>query len=50
MYGKAYEDVCFSLGHHAQLNQPHMIPTGNFPMRRMPPDDIQDDFDWDSIV
>ncbi|KAM9443508.1 forkhead box protein J3 isoform 1-T1 [Clarias gariepinus] len=37
-------------GHHAQMNQQHMMPTGNFPMRRMPADDIQDDFDWDSIV
>ncbi|KAI1890480.1 hypothetical protein AGOR_G00154140 [Albula goreensis] len=37
-------------GHHPQLNQQHMIPTGSFQMRRMPTDDIQDDFDWDSIV
>ncbi|MBN3311344.1 FOXJ3 protein, partial [Atractosteus spatula] len=37
-------------GHHAPMNQQHMIPTGNFQMRRLPPDDIQDDFDWDSIV
>ncbi|XP_066528359.1 forkhead box protein J3 [Hoplias malabaricus] len=37
-------------GHHAQMNQQHMMPTGNFQMRRMPADDIQDDFDWDSIV
>ncbi|KAG8007704.1 Forkhead box protein J3 [Nibea albiflora] len=37
-------------GHHAQMNQPHMIPTRNFQMHRMPADDIQDDFDWDSIV
>uniref|UniRef100_A0A3Q1JXL3 Fork-head domain-containing protein n=1 Tax=Anabas testudineus TaxID=64144 RepID=A0A3Q1JXL3_ANATE len=37
-------------GHHAQMNQQHMIPTRNFQMHRMPPDDIQDDFDWDSIV
>uniref|UniRef100_A0A3Q4B897 Fork-head domain-containing protein n=1 Tax=Mola mola TaxID=94237 RepID=A0A3Q4B897_MOLML len=37
-------------GHHAQMNQQHMIPTRNFPMHRMPADDIQDDFDWDSIV
>ncbi|XP_030633175.1 forkhead box protein J3 isoform X2 [Chanos chanos] len=37
-------------GHHAQMNQQHMIPPGNFQMRRMPADDIQDDFDWDSIV
>lgn len=37
-------------GHHAQMNQQHMMPAGNFQMRRMPADDIQDDFDWDSIV
>ncbi|KAK7119371.1 hypothetical protein R3I94_021269 [Phoxinus phoxinus] len=37
-------------GHHAQMNQQHMMPDGNFQMRRMPADDIQDDFDWDSIV
>ncbi|KAA8593322.1 hypothetical protein FQN60_009438, partial [Etheostoma spectabile] len=36
-------------GHHAQMNQQHMIPTRNFQMHRMPADDIQDDFDWDSI-
>lgn len=39
-----------SPGHHAQMNQQHMIPTRNFQMHRMPADDIQDDFDWDSIV
>lgn len=38
------------LGHHAQMNQQHMIPPRNFQMHRMPADDIQDDFDWDSIV
>ncbi|XP_065097293.1 forkhead box protein J3 isoform X2 [Paramisgurnus dabryanus] len=37
-------------GHHAQMSQQHMMPAGNFQMRRMPADDIQDDFDWDSIV
>ncbi|XP_054640188.1 forkhead box protein J3 [Dunckerocampus dactyliophorus] len=38
-------------GHHAQLNQQqHMMPSRNFQMHRMPADDIQDDFDWDSIV
>lgn len=37
-------------GHHAQMNQQHMIPARNFQMHRMPADDIQDDFDWDSIV
>ncbi|XP_068598628.1 forkhead box protein J3 [Brachionichthys hirsutus] len=37
-------------GHHAQMNQQHMLPTRNFQMHRMPADDIQDDFDWDSIV
>uniref|UniRef100_H3DBC7 Forkhead box J3 n=1 Tax=Tetraodon nigroviridis TaxID=99883 RepID=H3DBC7_TETNG len=37
-------------GHHAQMNQQHMIPSRNFQMHRMPADDIQDEFDWDSIV
>ncbi|XP_023697310.1 forkhead box protein J3-like isoform X1 [Paramormyrops kingsleyae] len=37
-------------GHHAQMNQQHMMSPGNFQMRRMPADEIQDDFDWDSIV
>ncbi|CAJ1050541.1 forkhead box protein J3 [Xyrichtys novacula] len=37
-------------GHHAQMNQQHMIPTRNFQMHRMQADEIQDDFDWDSIV
>ncbi|CAI5687532.1 forkhead box protein J3 isoform X2 [Oreochromis niloticus] len=37
-------------GHHAQMNQQHMIPARNFQMHRMQADDIQDDFDWDSIV
>ncbi|KAM6927325.1 forkhead box protein J3 isoform 3-T3 [Xenentodon cancila] len=37
-------------GHHTQMNQQHIIPTRNFQMHRMPADDIQDDFDWDSIV
>ncbi|KAG5275315.1 hypothetical protein AALO_G00146040, partial [Alosa alosa] len=37
-------------GHHPQMNQQHMMPPGNFQMRQMPADDIQDDFDWDSIV
>ncbi|XP_072308645.1 forkhead box protein J3 [Eucyclogobius newberryi] len=37
-------------GHHAQMNQQHMIPSRNFQIQRMQPDDIQDDFDWDSIV
>ncbi|KAJ8371242.1 hypothetical protein SKAU_G00112700 [Synaphobranchus kaupii] len=37
-------------GHHPQMNQQHMISPGNFQMRRMPADEIQDDFDWDSIV
>lgn len=41
---------CVGPGHHAQMNQQHMIPTRNFQMHRMPADDIQDDFDWDSIV
>ncbi|KAM4740475.1 LOW QUALITY PROTEIN: forkhead box protein J3 [Anableps anableps] len=37
-------------GHHAQMNQQHMIPSRTFQMHRMQADDIQDDFDWDSIV
>ncbi|KAK7896680.1 hypothetical protein WMY93_022005 [Mugilogobius chulae] len=41
-------------GHHSQLNQPqpHSLgPAGHFQVRRMlTTDDIQDDFDWDSIV
>ncbi|XP_058849396.1 forkhead box protein J3-like isoform X2 [Acipenser ruthenus] len=37
-------------GHHAAMNQQHMISPANFQMRRLPADDIQDDFDWDSIV
>uniref|UniRef100_A0A3Q3ARJ3 Forkhead box J3 n=1 Tax=Kryptolebias marmoratus TaxID=37003 RepID=A0A3Q3ARJ3_KRYMA len=40
-------------GHHSQLNhhQQHGLPPGHFQVRRMlATDDIQDDFDWDSIV
>ncbi|XP_035295550.1 forkhead box protein J3 isoform X4 [Cricetulus griseus] len=38
-------------GHHGAMNQQHMMPSQAFQMRRsLPPDDIQDDFDWDSIV
>ncbi|RVE73309.1 hypothetical protein OJAV_G00046680 [Oryzias javanicus] len=39
-------------GHHAQMNQQHMMPSRSFQMNRMPPDDTSDvdDFDWDSIV
>ncbi|XP_051957948.1 forkhead box protein J3-like isoform X1 [Xyrauchen texanus] len=37
-------------GHHTPMNQQQMMPAGNCQMRRMPTDDIQDDFDWDSIV
>ncbi|XP_008316859.1 forkhead box protein J3-like [Cynoglossus semilaevis] len=39
-------------GHHSQLSQqPHTLPPGHFQVRRMlAADDIQDDFDWDSIV
>lgn len=40
-------------GHHSQLNQPppHSLGPGHFQVRRMlTTDDIQDDFDWDSIV
>nr|XP_014342709.1 PREDICTED: forkhead box protein J3 [Latimeria chalumnae] len=41
----------FLAGHHGAMNQQHMIPSANFQMRRhLPADDIQDDFDWDSIV
>nr|DBA16376.1 TPA: hypothetical protein GDO54_003772 [Pyxicephalus adspersus] len=37
-------------GHHGVMNQAHIMPS-NFHMRRpLPADDIQDDFDWDSIV
>ncbi|KAG8434293.1 hypothetical protein GDO86_012608 [Hymenochirus boettgeri] len=38
-------------GHHGVMSQQHMMPSSNFHMRRpLPADDIQDDFDWDSIV
>ncbi|XP_053308294.1 forkhead box protein J3 isoform X2 [Spea bombifrons] len=38
-------------GHHGVMNQqPHMMPSSNFHVRSLPADDIQDDFDWDSIV
>ncbi|XP_071073615.1 forkhead box protein J3 isoform X8 [Dasypus novemcinctus] len=38
-------------GHHGAMNQQHIMPSQTFQMRRsLPPDDIQDDFDWDSIV
>ncbi|XP_056400643.1 forkhead box protein J3 [Hyla sarda] len=38
-------------GHHGVMNQAHMMPSTNFHIRRpLPADDIQDDFDWDSIV
>ncbi|KAG7520303.1 forkhead box protein J3-like isoform X1 [Solea senegalensis] len=39
-------------GHHSQLSQQqHTLPPGHFQVRRMlTADDIQDDFDWDSIV
>uniref|UniRef100_A0A3B4TAY3 Forkhead box J3 n=1 Tax=Seriola dumerili TaxID=41447 RepID=A0A3B4TAY3_SERDU len=41
-------------GHHSQLSQQqqqHTLPPGHFQVRRMlAADDIQDDFDWDSIV
>lgn len=43
--------ACFLPGHHGAMNQQHMMPSQAFQMRRsLPPDDIQDDFDWDSIV
>ncbi|XP_063072087.1 forkhead box protein J3 [Engraulis encrasicolus] len=39
-------------GHHPQVPHPqsHMMAPSSFQMRQLPPDDIQDDFDWDSIV
>ncbi|KAL2091190.1 hypothetical protein ACEWY4_013453 [Coilia grayii] len=37
-------------GHHPQMAQQHMMAPGSFQMRQIPTDDIQDDFDWDSIV
>ncbi|XP_072442733.1 forkhead box protein J3 isoform X10 [Chiloscyllium punctatum] len=43
-------------GHHAGMNQQHMMSPSSFQMHRPmsqhhnPADDIQDDFDWDSIV
>ncbi|XP_058408071.1 forkhead box protein J3 isoform X5 [Diceros bicornis minor] len=38
-------------GHHGAMSQQHMMPSQAFQIRRsLPPDDIQDDFDWDSIV
>ncbi|XP_010781036.1 forkhead box protein J3-like [Notothenia coriiceps] len=38
-------------GHLIQLSQQHRLPLGHFQVRRMlAADDIQDDFDWDSIV
>uniref|UniRef100_A0A665T8M8 Forkhead box J3 n=1 Tax=Echeneis naucrates TaxID=173247 RepID=A0A665T8M8_ECHNA len=41
-------------GHHSQLSQQqqqHALAPGHFQVRRMlAADDIQDDFDWDSIV
>ncbi|XP_047464502.1 forkhead box protein J3-like isoform X2 [Mugil cephalus] len=41
-------------GHHSQLSQQqqqHGLPPGHFQVRRLlAADDIQDDFDWDSIV
>ncbi|KAJ8016476.1 hypothetical protein DPEC_G00007600 [Dallia pectoralis] len=37
-------------GHNCQMNQQHVSP-GQYQMRTLPPtDDIQDHFDWDSIV
>ncbi|XP_033944149.1 forkhead box protein J3-like isoform X2 [Pseudochaenichthys georgianus] len=38
-------------GHLIQLSQQHRLPLGHFQVRRMlAAEDIQDDFDWDSIV
>ncbi|XP_063292651.1 forkhead box protein J3 isoform X2 [Pelobates fuscus] len=43
--------LCNLTGHHGVMNQQHMMQSPNFHMRRpLPADDIQDDFDWDSIV
>lgn len=47
----AADVAAFLPGHHGALNQQHVMPSQAFQMRRaLPPDDIQDDFDWDSIV
>uniref|UniRef100_A0A3Q3IJ88 Forkhead box J3 n=1 Tax=Monopterus albus TaxID=43700 RepID=A0A3Q3IJ88_MONAL len=38
-------------GDSSLQQQPHTLPPGHFQVRRMlTADDIQDDFDWDSIV
>ncbi|XP_008273976.1 forkhead box protein J3 [Stegastes partitus] len=46
--------IALLTGHHSQLSQQqqqHSLPPGHFQVRRMlAADDIQDDFDWDSIV
>ncbi|XP_039903395.1 forkhead box protein J3-like isoform X2 [Simochromis diagramma] len=44
--------IALLTGHHSQLSQQqHTLPPGHFQVRRMlAADDIQDDFDWDSIV
>ncbi|KAM7412172.1 hypothetical protein PAMA_021905 [Pampus argenteus] len=45
--------IALLTAHHSQLSQQqqHTLPPGHFQVRRMlAADDIQDDFDWDSIV
>ncbi|XP_040009562.1 forkhead box protein J3-like isoform X1 [Xiphias gladius] len=46
--------IALLTGHHSQLSQQqqqHTLTPGHFQVRRMlAADDIQDDFDWDSIV
>ncbi|KAM9342680.1 forkhead box protein J3-like [Pholidichthys leucotaenia] len=45
--------IALLTGHHGQMSQQqqHALPPGHFQVRRMlTTDDIQDDFDWDSIV
>ncbi|XP_018544502.1 forkhead box protein J3 isoform X4 [Lates calcarifer] len=46
--------IALLTGHHSQLSQQqqqHTLPPAHFQVRRMlAADDIQDDFDWDSIV
>nr|XP_033777218.1 forkhead box protein J3 isoform X2 [Geotrypetes seraphini] len=38
-------------GHHGAMSQQHMMPSPNFHIRPpLPPEEIEDDFNWDSIV
>nr|XP_033777219.1 forkhead box protein J3 isoform X3 [Geotrypetes seraphini] len=40
-----------SVGHHGAMSQQHMMPSPNFHIRPpLPPEEIEDDFNWDSIV